>query len=1272
MRRLKIKIVILFIIMFFSFILQKNIIINADNIFKYFKTVYNDLGDPVISFRVLENTGDIIMVGSHVRSGSEISYRTMKHTITLHPSKKNPLSLGVGKYCIFDRDDTSIEIDDGIKDPNIVKDTYLIEGQTLIKGLITLMENDRDENGKRIYPTIKDINKALSDGITIYLSNAFQVIERPGGSGTEKEKIKYYGNICYSKDEILDEVKRLGFGDWSENTRLHFLPFYFDIPVTFKLQPFYCNVVYITAEDYAAGRTSSEYILGTAATGLTAICGSEVEYEMEDPSNIEINNQLYEFAGASYYAYWGKNSFYDTVVEGGNTVRTTHDYQRDSTMYIIVKSKGDNPVSVDYVDEEGTTLRRNISAGAATQNYPYKYSPEEILQNGSNYYEYTGKWSYSYTDNKGNLKESGMLSGTPGFTLRDAGEKEPVKITAVYKDIGKAEERVTSFSYMDTEAVGVIKADEIGNEKYDVTKGIPSSETLYTTIQTKEYLLNIEFVRKTGKKIYSVPYEKTYYLSWTEPYSGEPEMGEDGLPLPTPEPVSQYDTETVTGTVLIEREYAYTEVAKIDYYKIEHGEIKNEALPDKTVILKPSGYEVPSLNYSHDNKESSHITDPAEIGTTIKLPSKSITSYNYFRPSVPTEDVYSAVDQRISEITVKNDYLEFNETVILDASLGSKKTENAMVRKIRKAGITDQDVLFTSNLQIPSELSNGVYNTEGTIVYERVKSLNSTLPDRISAEVENLNVVQVHTPVYCFGEMMNDNKQYVQLVTPDLSAVPIVLDETGASNDFIVSISNTGYHTDKKGYREQNYAKYVAEEDGVKLNQVKFMFDVVIDVENDGKTENDILLKKDSWYTVGTEEQRFYVPLYVEEGIYRTDFRSIAVNGIDKLEESEIYANRELTHYVAENSAQVQISGKLYGLSVYDISDYPLWQNVFRKTNGTTLKVNDTAAEDGTKASGFHAANAYTYAVGAKNELGNTTGRLLKYTFPIINGSHPLYKNQGAIKEGYTVRFTLDTVGNVMEQQASKIVIKPYFYFVSADGRSREEVDVYYRKQQGKKSIVVKVGSETELADAVTAKTGDYLLGIPEAELADTASALGMKPAILKKQTAVMYRYSLIESSPAFKTFSGASYADQLINGLSRVELLKEGISRTVLLSKKQSYYFNYSIPADAIAVTKGTDLSGYAAKKGLKGNESFIKKNGYLMVNVEIIAYDSTGNAYMSYINQENYLRNGQACMWLLEGAPSSKTDSAGNTFSLRAGDFLMFRLDESVKDDYRSGGIY
>ena len=431
-------------------------------------------------------------------------------------------------------------------------------------------------------------------------------------------------------------------------------------------------------------------------------------------------------------------------------------------------------------------------------------------------------------------------------------------------------------------------------------------------------------------------------------------------------------------------------------------------------------------------------------------------------------------------------------------------------------------------------------------------------------------------------------------------------------------------------------------------------------------------MKKDTWYTVGTEEQRFYVPLYVEEGSYQADFRSIAINGTGMMEESEIYANRELNHYVAENSAQVQISGKIYGLTVYDISDYPLWQNVFRKVNGTTLKINDSTVVDGTKTNGFNTSNSYTYTVGTKSETGNTTGRLLKYTFPILNGSHPLYKNQGAVKEGYTVRFTLDTLGNVMEQQASKIVIKPYFYFVSADGKTREEVDVYYHKQQGKKSVLVQIGSEAEFEDAITAKTGDYLLGIPETELKDTASVLGVKLASLKKQTAVMYRYSLIESNPAFKTFSGDAYATELLNGLNRVELLEDGITRTGLLAKKQSYYFNYSIPSDAIAVTKGTDLLGYAGKNGLKGNESFLKKDGYLMVNIEITAYDEAGNAYMSYINQENYLKNGHGCMWLIEGAPSSKTDSSGTTFSLKAGDFLMFRLDESVKDDYRSGGIY
>src|SRR5690606_29684407 len=148
-----------------------------------------------------------------------------------------------------------------------------------------------------------------------------------------------------------------------------------------------------------------------------------------------------------------------------------------------------------------------------------------------------------------------------------------------------------------------------------------------------------------------------------------------------------------------------------------------------------------------------------------------------------------------------------------------------------------------------------------------------------------------------------------------------------------------------------------------------------------------------------------------------------------------------------------QISGRMYGFTIYDISDEGRWKDVFRIKDTTMLKYFEGAV-DGTKRNNYHNDYAYYYTVGSKNQYGHESGRYNKYTLPLINGSHPKYNNLGVLKTGYAFRFMLDTTGE-MYGSGCTIRIIPTFYYVDKDGKNRQKVDLYYNEEiDGKQELL--------------------------------------------------------------------------------------------------------------------------------------------------------------------------------------------------------------------------
>lgn len=1219
------------------------------------QTILNGSGDAIydIDFR-----GDAIeIIGEHAKSSATISYLTKCFNISL--------DIACVKGDVPYNDPKKVSAVSLLEEPkdvvsDVVTTTYRINKEDFFSSVVELLINKYNYDIDKIYEILQN------EGVTVYLNNIFCMIERSGGSGTEADR--KWGTY-QTLDEIMNAPKESGYGEWGSGTQA-VLPHYFGMEITVRMNAYSMDVEFydtVNKKVVESLKDSKKYMVGQQSNYRIP------NFKAGEKNQVTLGGIIYNLTQAASLKYDGYSVSKD-INYAGSLIDFKFDTEADSTLRInVVPADNDCKVIVQYVDEEKKIIKDNINGGGLDNNEKYEYKGFETkpVINGTAY-EYKQEWSYEYTNNSG-AKKTSNGTANPSFTIKDAKQGSTVYLKLVYKKaLDKEVESQETITYFSPDATGSIQADS-----FNVTAGIPTTENLKANVFASEYLISAAF--KTTEKTVNVPITvtKTYTLKWSEPKEQTPEEIEAGKP---PVLVPKSENAVVTKVVSVQRRYKYTEITNIDYYKIGRSLINNYALPGGSITLTPSGYSVPSLNYQHYSSESDRVIEPKQKARGIVLATQVVSSSGNTKPEVPNEDFAPMIELKVDKYKVRNDYLEFGSKIVLD---NNYKEEQAP--SLNKSGVTapttiSSSVLSDRGLRIEATKNNGSYSSSGSITYEQVTGFQSSKGPSLSYSVNSINNVIIHTPVYCKADLINDNKKYVQLVNPNIDCIPIVLDEDGISSDFIVDISNFGYHSSMFGYGTRDYsinilgdASYIASKNGVLRNEVKFPFDVYIDIGNDNKTANDKLISAETWYTVGLNKYRFYVPMYVKEGIYTVEFRSIAVNGTSRLTATEVEANKSRSNYVATDSMQVQISGKIQGLTIYDIGDYPLWKDTFRVNKSTKLKLNVGGIDGTISKVAYDKSNLYYYTVGTNNQYGISTGRSNKYTFPLIAGSHPQYANQGALKAGYTWRFTLDSIGGVMEQDDSYIVIEPRFYYVDKAGKNREEVDLYYSETiVGSKKTIVKVGSTLDKKNVKTAKVGDVGLAIPINELKVTAGLRNTSYAKWITNVNAMYSYHGITSSNSFKTFSNSSYTDRILSSNSGQDVLNNGITEAKLIKLKQSYYFNYMLPNTVKAVKKGRDVASYAKKYGITYKENFWKTEGYLIININITAYDGKGNAYLSYINTSNYQNYGHNSMWLLEGAQAKKTDYYGTEFTFEVGDFLMINAGKTSVDDYKPGGIY
>lgn len=891
------------------------------------------------------------------------------------------------------------------------------------------------------------------------------------------------------------------------------------------------------------------------------------------------------------------------------------DYQTDSTEYY--KNEDENSsTAVNFKTHDDIKIT-------------YKNIPKSRVSNGETYYLY--RVYYRNLPSKtvlGNRK----LASHPildeatynsdlayirnrTFTIQSASEGESMNIVAIYrrfpiKEGGEDSEELVK-DYEETDPTGGIGADMRGNEAFDVNEGIPGTEALYANVFTSKYLAGSTYTRKFGTKVYDVNVVKTYNLNWTTTEHDE-ETNKEVIQNHT-------DTRTMTYTYQIERKYSYWIITALGVYGVDKAIIENEALPGGSITLTPNGYTSPTVSYIHNGAEENHITEP-EMKDVI-IPTQTLTNTGA-EPTIPTESFKEEAEESVPQIICKNDKLIFNgETIMSDLE---KEEQTDMPENI-PSGLEEigENVLYRSGMIIPGTMANGEYESAGVIIYKPIVEFNSTDVET-TYDINEINNVIVHTPTVCDAQVQN-NRQDNQMITPDQSRASLVLDRP-----FYVTLPSTGSHRYIQGYGYKDYAKYITS------RQVIFPFDTYR-----GSSIGGTFIPANTWTSVG-ENTQFFLPTWVNEGNYTINFRSTAINAYanNKTSYTETLANLELNNYVATDSVNVQVSGRIYGLNIYDISDYPLWENVFRLT-------------DSLKPSGFH------YKVGTKDQNGNNNGHNEKYTLALVNGVHPQFLNVGAIKTGYVTRFSLKTIGN-MYGSNDYIRIIPTFYYVDKAGENRQEVDLYYSETfNGKMNLMVKMGSELDLQNKKSFYTNDPYLSIPEGALRQTAFYQGipLKEWLAQKRNVFTFTNIMIPGS--LRTFVGY------------ISHVPTGVTEKMVAQSVQNWYGEYYLPSDIYVAPKGFDVIDYwRINGGFNYKEPFWLKGGYVIVNFSIETIQD-GKRHLSYINPINS-PYGFLNMWKREGYQYEKTDYSGVNFQFADGDYVLYYTDKSAAKDYISSGTH
>lgn len=769
---------------------------------------------------------------------------------------------------------------------------------------------------------------------------------------------------------------------------------------------------------------------------------------------------------------------------------------------------------------------------------------------------------------------------------------------------------------------GIIRADQRNNERFEVLNGIPTSESLYGNVFAKSYLHKNKFVQYSGKCTFSVTVNKEYTLKWDP---GKKELGPDGkTEVTVPDP--QEETEVVTQTHTIERQYSYWTIDNLEIYRIDQAKLWNYAFNGSGITITPSGYSPPVFSTS-----PTHGYTPPSPPDSVEAPPASVSG-GKTKPSLPSVDLKSVAENVVEKVKVKNDSFTFNGSTIMN---GSQTTEaGPSPQQIPTSPMIGENVLYSPGNVIPTSKTNKASQPSTGTIFYGIMSGNINGGADTNYPIYGINSVTVHTPVVNYSSI-SDDSVHNQKTVPTAGRSALILDRP-----FTVTIPTIGQHQNYLNYGYRDYAKWTQD------RQVRFEFGVLT-----SPNDNSTYIPPGSWISLpgGQDSKTFYLPVWVDEGYYNVYTRSIAENAPNDFT-TQTDANLNLQNHVATRTLPVEVIGRIYDFRITDIADFS-WESVFRSSPGSS------------------APRGNYYPVGEFGIDGAANGKVYPFELPIRRGSNPLpgYKNI-SVKMGYHFKFDLKTKGNMFNTYDSLRIV-PSFYFVDMNGK-RQQVDLYYHTDSQK---FVKIGSAADTQKRYVTLDA-RLRNVPQTTINDTAGTLYDLFASSSGWTMSRSKYITDYQSSTQKGTMTGGYDVNLLTAPLRTFIggfdVPTGVSSARKNAAVQQWYGEYSIPSETYVVPKGTNLAEYGRKNKLDEKSSIFLKKGFIIVNFDLMSVRNgdLNNPHLQYINTGISAAN----QWRREGFNYQFTDPYGLTAKLLDGDVVLYHADKSSRDDLGTGGTH
>lgn len=697
----------------------------------------------------------------------------------------------------------------------------------------------------------------------------------------------------------------------------------------------------------------------------------------------------------------------------------------------------------------------------------------------------------------------------------------------------------------------------ISSQQYDVTSGIPTSENLTYFINTDNALYNITTRATTvvtGVRDITIKLTVSYDQKFSEV-----EYNESGEQIVKTWTEKKYLTKTVTT------DYAY-ELPKTILYDVTSSNI----YPVLNGVLVAQNGENMLSSGSMVFKGSNSIS-PQFLKVVVQNPQVNDVETGYLG-HYSSRSVASDVLERNNGTSVKNRIkaavhaaLSYTGNVNY-AYYGLNVTttsHNGVKPVVAKASAA------TTKL-IQSTSQNGVYSGNGTVLYAG-GNIFPAVP----------NSVKVHTPVVDNSYISSTSEFINQKINKDANRKYLMLDE-----QFTIYMPNDGTHNDIKGYGTRNYNSW----QGVtglkttwgKIKDVKLPFDAYLHYTKNGTTHK-YFVKANTWLSesgaagvtaLTNNSYTFTIPVWVKEQTYEIQTRVIAENAT----KTEMYALMEAgknsleTNYVATNTIPVEVIGKIYDLKVSASNDSG-WSSIYSWANKTSY-IDATELPFG--AEGQNKNIAYKYAP----------------------------------KLGYTFIFDFKTKGT--KSNNIDISVQPEgFYFVSRDGSSTQEVDLYYNTTTQKNVKITTSDSKVNLS----VKLRDSLLKVAAQELVDSTRIYNSKyNYALSVKIGTLAKLNLPQDvRMCYDNFE--EYVNSLYGkGSTKVSISQNAGSTDTVIGSVGHWYAGYKLPASTKAIPLGTDLNTAIA------NNSFLT-DGYILVKFDIKTkyQNASGNyQYLQYMGPE------------------------------------------------------